>query len=95
MLNDRSAKQQSQRLADLGIDLSAQRLKEVHAGAPLHPQECEVNPAVAETIGQSDDEVLARVHRQMLTQFIFATVVPTLVVVGAVIGLLIVIVIAE
>ncbi|MDO2396092.1 hypothetical protein QRB38_20160 [Mycobacterium avium subsp. hominissuis] len=39
MVNHKAAQAQSRRLERLGIDVSPQRLEEIHAGAPLQPGE--------------------------------------------------------
>lgn len=91
MLNDRSAKDQSARLAKLGIELSPERLKQVHAGAPLEPSECEVDPSVT-VIGASEtpEQMEARVLREMTREFLVkaavlgAVVILTLVAIAAV-----------
>lgn len=90
MLDDRSAKDQSKRLAKLGIALSPERLQEVHAGAPLDPSECEVDPSAAVIgAGETPEQMEARVLRQMFREFLVkmamltAVVAMALVLIGA------------
>jgi hypothetical protein len=88
MLNDRSAKDQSKRLAKLGIELSPERLQEVHAGAPLDPSECEVDPSVAVIgAGETPEQMEARVHRQMFREFLVKAAVLGAVVILALVAI--------
>lgn len=70
MLDDRSSKDQTKRLAKLGIEISPERPKEIHAGSPHEPSECEVDPSViVKGAGETPEEMQARLHRQLFREF--------------------------
>lgn len=74
MLSDKNARRQRKSLAQLGIDVSAQRLAEIHAGARPNPDDFHVVRA-ADRRMSPEAAAAATFKRELVTQTVVVTVV--------------------